>query len=163
MEEKIEIKRPIDQLVIGHIPNWILFAGNVVVLFVLAALFVISSKMTFPVVLQGSVTITEKQIYVTIPFSRSNVIKEGQEVVLRINEYPYADYGIVQGKVGRLSQADRRQNIFLVPVELWEQKNKLQRVDLIEGMGGSGEIVIDRISILKKILYSRINRKNLDL
>lgn len=159
MEEKIEIKRPIDQLVIGHIPNWILFAGNVVVLFVLAALFVISSKMTFPVVLQGSVTITEKQIYVTIPFSRSNVIKEGQEVVLRINEYPYADYGIVQGKVGRLSQADRRQNIFLVPVELWEQKNKLQRVDLIEGMGGSGEIVIDRISILKKILYSRINRK----
>lgn len=159
MEEKIEIKRPIDQLVIGHIPNWILFAGNVVVLFVLAALFVLSSKMTFPVVLQGSVTITEKQIYVTIPFSRSNVIKEGQEVVLRINEYPYADYGIVQGKVGRLSQADRRQNIFLVPVELWEQKNKLQRVDLIEGMGGSGEIVIDRISILKKILYSRINRK----
>lgn len=159
MEEKIEIKRPIDQLVIGHIPNWILFAGNVVVLFVLAALFVISSKMTFPVVLQGSVTITEKQIYVTIPFSRSNVIKEGQEVVLRINEYPYADYGIVQGKVGRLSQADRRQNIFLVPVELWEQKNKLQRADLIEGMGGSGEIVIDRISILKKILYSRINRK----
>lgn len=159
MEEKIEIKRPIDQLVIGHIPNWILFAGNVVVLFVLAALFVISSKMTFPVVLQGSVTITEKQIYVTIPFSRSNVIKEGQEVVLRINEYPYADYGIVQGKVGRLSQADRRQNIFLVPVELREQKNKLQRADLIEGMGGSGEIVIDRISILKKILYSRINRK----
>ena len=159
MEEKIEIKRPIDQLVIGHIPNWILFAGNVVVLFVLAALFVISSRMTFPVVLQGSVTITEKQIYVTIPFSRSNVIKEGQEVVLRINEYPYADYGIVQGKVGRLSQADRRQNIFLVPVELWEQKNKLQRADLIEGMGGSGEIVIDRISILKKILYSRINRK----
>lgn len=159
MEEKIEIKRPIDQLVIGHIPNWILFAGNVVVLFVLAALFVISSKMTFPVVLQGSVTITEKQIYVTIPFSRSNVIKEGQEVVLRINEYPYADYGIVQGKVGRLSQADRRRNIFLVPVELREQKNKLQRADLIEGMGGSGEIVIDRISILKKILYSRINRK----
>lgn len=159
MEEKIEIKRPIDQLVIGHIPNWILFAGNVVVLFVLVTLFVISSKMTFPVVLQGSVTITEKQIYVTIPFSRSNVIKEGQEVVLRINEYPYADYGIVQGKVGRLSQADCRRNIFLVPVELWEQKNKLQRADLIEGMGGSGEIVIDRISILKKILYSRINRK----
>lgn len=153
--DKIEIRRPIDQMIIGHIPVWLLFAGNAFILLALSLLLFISFKMTYPEVVTGSVIISGRQIYVKVAPVRRNAIKEGQEVMLRINEYPYAEYGVIQGNVSADPDSLFPGGGLLVPIMPCEEKNKISNADLIEGMSGSGEIIIGRKPIIYKIIRTK--------
>ena len=153
--DKIEIRRPIDQMIIGHIPVWLLFAGNAFILLALSLLLFISFKMTYPEVVTGSVIISGRQIYVKVAPVRRNAIKEGQEVMLRINEYPYAEYGVIQGNVSADPDSLLPGGGLLVPIMPCEEKNKISNADLIEGMSGSGEIIIGRKPIIYKIIRTK--------
>lgn len=154
-KDEIEIRRPIDQLVIGHIPVWLLFAGNALILAVLVLLLFISFKMTFPEVVSGSVVVSGNRVYVKVPPARKDVIREGQEVVMRINEYPYVEYGVVQGRVSAEPDSLVPAGALMVPVVPCEEKNKVRNADLIEGMSGSGEIIIGQKPIIYRIIRTK--------
>lgn len=156
-KDKIEIRRPVEHLVIGHIPVWLLFAGNALILSVLALLLFISFRMTFPEVVSGNVVIAGKEIYVKVPPARKATVREGQDVMLKINEYPYAEFGVVQGHV--CGMTDSSDGALMVQVQPDETKNRVRNSDLIDGMSGAGEIIVGRTPIIYKIIRTKTGNR----
>jgi hypothetical protein len=70
------------------------------------------------------------------------LIKEGQEINLRMDDYPYMDYGIVQGKISSLSGIRHIDNSAYIPVALSDERNAVKQQDLLSGMKGDGDIVL---------------------
>jgi hypothetical protein len=152
MSDEIEIRKQGNQYVIGRIPSRIIRWGNVVILAICMLLLYMSFNLTFPVVVNGRVEITNDSIYLVVPRIKQNLIKEGQEINLRMDDYPYMDYGIVQGKISSLSGIRHIDNSAYIPVALSDERNAVKRQDLLSGMKGDGDIVVDKIPIIYRIV-----------
>jgi hypothetical protein len=74
------------------------------------------------------------------------------EINLRMDDYPYMDYGILQGRISSLSEIKHAGNSILVPISLLDELNAIKRTDLIPGMKGSGDIIVDKTPVIYRIL-----------
>jgi hypothetical protein len=150
MSAKIELRKKDNQLIIGRIPSWIAQWGNLVILGIFLLLLYISFHLTFPVIVQGQIQVSNKQVYIVVPALKQELIRAGQAISLYVDDYPYMETGILQGKVSG-EKLPQGQAIW-ISVSLSDEKNQIKRSDLIPGMNGRGEIIIDRIPIIYKIL-----------
>lgn len=86
-------------------------------------------------------------------FNESDVIelKEGQKVNVKLNAYPYSDYGTIDGKISFISNVatanDELINTYSVEVEFDEDWQKKLKV----GMKGSAEVVIGKRRIIEYV------------
>ena len=90
---------------------------------------------------------------IDLPIKGSGKVKEGQEVNIKFDNYPYLEYGLVKGKIKTIS---------LVP----EEDHYFVEVDLINGlvtfygkelefnqeMPGDAEIITEKLSLLSRIM-----------
>jgi HlyD family type I secretion membrane fusion protein len=94
------------------------------------------------------------QAEVTVPQTGLARIRSGQGVKLLYDAFPYQRYGVRFGNVQWVSAAgvaeQNRDAVFPVRVELKEQSIKIKGRDreLIPGMRGTAQIVVDRRSLL---------------
>jgi multidrug efflux pump subunit AcrA (membrane-fusion protein) len=94
------------------------------------------------------------QAEVTVPQTGLGRIRRGQGVRLLYDAFPYQHYGVRFGNVDWVSAAGivegNKDAVFPVRVELKEQfiKIKDEHRNLIPGMYGTAEIVVDRRSLL---------------
>jgi hypothetical protein len=154
MSDNIELRSTSNQAVIGRVPSWLAKWGNWVILFVFILLLFISFHFTFPVIVQGQVEISGDTLYIVIPQIKQNQINEGQDVSLRMDDYPYMEYGILQGKITTNSLI-RKENRIYIPVILFDERNTIKRVDLLSGMHGSGEIVVEKLPLFYRIIKTK--------
>jgi hypothetical protein len=152
MSNKIEIRKQKNQFVIGRIPSWIIRWGNAVILSICMILLYMSFNLKFPVTVSGQVEITNDSIYIIIPRIKQDLIREGQEINLRMDDYPYMDYGILRGKISSLSNIKHKNNLIRVPAFLFNDLNRIKRQDLIPGMHGVGDIIVDKTPVIYRIL-----------
>jgi hypothetical protein len=152
MANEIEIRKQGNQFVIGRIPSQIVRWGNIVILAICMLLLYMSFNLKFPVIVSGQIEITNDSIYIVIPRIKQILIKENQTINLRMDDYPYMDNGILQGEIFSLSNIKYIDNSVRVPVLLMDELNAIKRTDLIPGMKGSGDIVVDKIPVIYRIL-----------
>ncbi|WP_422090371.1 hypothetical protein [Tenacibaculum ovolyticum] len=104
------------------------------------------------------VTPKEKRFYATlnIPFIGAGKVEEGQRVVLKLNDYPYREYGILEGVLKELSPV-AGENYYLGKVEINEGKTSSygKNIKVKENMSGLAEIITNDRSILGR-LFERI-------
>jgi hypothetical protein len=62
------------------------------------------------------------------------------------------DYGIVQRKISSLSGIRHIDNSAYISVALSDERNAVKRSDLLSGMKGDGDIVVDKIPIIHRIV-----------
>lgn len=104
------------------------------------------------------VTPKEKSYYATvnIPFIGAGKIEVGQRVVLKLNDYPYREYGILEGILHDFSPV-AGENYYLGKVVI--SKNQIssygRTIKIKENMSGIGEIITNDRSILGR-LFERI-------
>ncbi|MDR0559655.1 MAG: hypothetical protein LBG92_05760 [Prevotellaceae bacterium] len=155
MSNEIELRKSENKFIIGKVPSWIARWGNLVILAVCLFLLYLSFNFTFPVVIQGKIHVSNDNVYIIIPRIKQNMIKSGQSAGLRMDDYPYMDYGIFQGKVAPLENIISEKNSIYVPIDVFDEKNAVNRSDLIQNMTGTGDIVIDRIPVIYRILKTK--------
>jgi HlyD family secretion protein len=115
-------------------------------------LLYMSFNLKFPVTVSGQVEITNDSIYIVIPGIKHDLVREGQEINLRMDDYPYMDYGILRGKISSLSDIEYKDNSIRASAFLLNDLNRIKRQDLIPGMHGVGDIIVDRTPIIYRIL-----------
>jgi hypothetical protein len=152
MSNEIEIRKQKNQFVIGRIPSWIVRWGNVVVLAICLLLVYLSFSLKFPLIVNCQVSIADDVVYVVVPAVKQDLIKEGMAINLRMDDYPYMDYGILQARISSLSETKRAGNAILIPALLFDELNAVKRRDLISGMKGSGDIIVDKTPVIYRIL-----------
>jgi multidrug efflux pump subunit AcrA (membrane-fusion protein) len=104
-----------------------------------------------------SVVPLEKQEMIaklTLPVQNSGKLKVNQKVNIKLNNYPYQEFGIVNGNVKSISILPK-DNTYAVEVSL---PNKLQTsyhkdLDYKEEMEGTAEIITQELSVLDRIFY----------
>jgi hypothetical protein len=155
MSNEIEIRKQKNQFVIGRIPSWIVRWGNVVILAICSLLLYLSFSLKFPVIVNCQVDISGDGVYVVVPELKQDLLKEGMEINLRMDDYPYMDYGILQARISSLSDIKHAGNSILIPVLLLDEFNTIKRNDLIPGMKGSGDIIVDKTPVIYRILRTK--------
>jgi len=104
------------------------------------------------------ITPKDKDFYATIsiPFRGAGKVEEGQRVVLKLNDYPYREYGILEGILKDFSPV-AGEDYYLGKVEI--NKNNIssygKKIRIKENMSGIGEIITNDRSILGR-LFERI-------
>ena len=100
--------------------------------------------------------IPRKQKYtvvVKLPVSKAGKVKKGQQVVIKLNELPFEEFGVLNGTVQDITEAPLG-NYLYVNIILNNSlnkglNNKIQQIPIITG---SAEIVTNNSSILARIL-----------
>ncbi|HJY65011.1 MAG TPA: HlyD family efflux transporter periplasmic adaptor subunit [Ignavibacteria bacterium] len=94
---------------------------------------------------------------IKIPVSGSGKVQAGQRVLIRLDNYPFTEYGMIEGKIISIS---------LIPVSSGQSMFYTAEVELIKGlttnyrielpfnqeMKGTGEIITRRLSLFKRLI-----------
>lgn len=89
-----------------------------------------------------------------LPLQNSGKLKTGQSVNIKLNNYPYQEYGMLKGVVRNISVIPQKQN-YSVEVALPEQLTTTykKKLEYKEEMQGSAEIVTEELTLFNRIFY----------
>lgn len=89
-----------------------------------------------------------------VPQYNMGKIQTGQEVLIKLNSYPYEEYGIIHGKIDHITDIPVKDSVFYARVNIGAAGlSKLKRpVHLKNGMTASAEIITENASLLTRLL-----------
>lgn len=93
---------------------------------------------------------------VTIPQYNMGKVQQGQEVLVKLNSYPFEEFGILRGNVQQVSHVATQDSIFLSKVTL-DPGTLKQNIQLKTGLLGTAEIITEDASLLSR-LYRNITK-----
>lgn len=89
-----------------------------------------------------------------LPISGSGKVKVGQAVNIRLANYPFEEFGLLQGYVTSISQIPNEQKYYLIislPEKLITTQNKT--LDFKQQLTGTTEIITEDLRLLERFLY----------
>jgi multidrug resistance efflux pump len=88
-----------------------------------------------------------------LPLRGAGKVKPGQKVIVRIDKYPFMEYGSLQGKVESISLVSD-QDFYSVEVSFPDGMKTIYNRELVfsQGMTGIAEIITEEISLLVRIV-----------
>lgn len=91
----------------------------------------------------------------TIPQSNFGKVKTGQEVLLKFNAYPDAEFGSVVGKVEFISQVPTDSGyIAKISLPYGLTTNYKKQIQYRDGLTANGEIVTENMRLLERFYYN---------
>jgi len=111
--------------------------------------------VVFTIVPMRDAKITGK-IY--LPLAGAGKVKVGQKVNIKLDNYPYMEFGMVQVKVGSISMIPtviNENKVYIIGVEFPNRLKTNYGIDLMftEEMQGVAEIITKDLSLLQRILF----------
>ncbi len=92
---------------------------------------------------------------VLIPITNSGKLKQGQNVLIKIENYPYQEWGKLRGTISSISSIPKEDTMqYTAIVELDSLVTTYNRtLDFKQKMKGQAEIIVDEISLFERLLY----------
>ena len=87
---------------------------------------------------------------ILIPQSKSSKVKVGQEVLIKVQSYPYQEYGYLRGRIDYISDIPIRDSVFFSKVIL-NRNEKDSVIKLKPGILADADIITENQSIIKRI------------
>ncbi|WP_447768128.1 HlyD family secretion protein [Sphingobacterium faecium] len=87
---------------------------------------------------------------ILIPQSKSSKVKVGQEVLIKVQSYPYQEYGYLRGSIDYISDIPIRDSVFFSKVIL-NRNEKDSVIKLKPGILADADIITEDQSIIKRI------------
>jgi multidrug resistance efflux pump len=113
--------------------------------------YVKSDDEVFVVVPEGNSEIIGRMI---MPIRNSGKVVKGQRVNVRIDSYPFQQYGALIGIVESISLVPR-DNMYAITVKFADGLNTTykKRLPMMQEMGGSADIITEDLRMLERIFY----------
>ncbi|WP_433863972.1 HlyD family secretion protein [Sphingobacterium thalpophilum] len=87
---------------------------------------------------------------ILIPQNKSSKVKVGQEVLIKVQSYPYQEYGYLRGRIDYISDIPIRDSVFFSKVSL-SRNEKDSVIKLKPGILADADIITENQSIIKRI------------
>lgn len=89
------------------------------------------------------------------PIQNSGKIKKGQKVIIRLENFPDQEFGMLTGVVKNISLLPNKEGFFAVDVELPEKliTNYNKEIVFTQEMKGVGEIVTEDLRLIERFFY----------
>lgn len=90
-----------------------------------------------------------------VPALNSGKIKENQDVVIRLANYPDREFGIIKGKLSTISLIPNREGILLLDAKLVDglQTSHKKPINFQQEMRGTADIVTEDLRLIERLLY----------
>lgn len=90
---------------------------------------------------------------IMIPMRGSGKVREGQDVNIQLEGYPYLEYGMVQGRIRSRSLVPQ-DNLYVLDVELPGGLSTFygKRLDFSQNMSGRAEIITEDMRLIERII-----------
>ncbi|WP_196891518.1 HlyD family secretion protein [Aureivirga marina] len=101
----------------------------------------------------------EKSVYITkikIPRRNSGKIKIGQKVILKLDNFPYNEYGMLIGNVQSISKIPDNEGNYHIDVVIANDKlitNYKKEIPFQQEMKGTAEIITDDLRLFERVFY----------
>jgi len=88
-----------------------------------------------------------------IPQDNMGKIKAGQQVLIKLNAYPFAEYGMVRGKITYITEVPSKGNLFIAKVDFNTKTSPdlKKPVNLIQGMAAEADIITQDETFLQRL------------
>lgn len=92
---------------------------------------------------------------VKAPLLNSGKIQIGQKVNIKLENYPEAEFGIIRGKVEKISLTANKDDFYIIDVSLPESliTSYGKEISFKQEMRGTAEIITDDLRLLERVLY----------
>jgi len=96
---------------------------------------------------------------VDLPQAGSAAVEDGQEVIIKIDNYPFFEFGAIIGKVKSKSEFPQDNNTYKVEVDLTNGllTNKGKEIEFRQGMQGTAEIKTKEKRIISRLFENVFN------
>jgi multidrug efflux pump subunit AcrA (membrane-fusion protein) len=102
---------------------------------------------------------------VKLPLQRSGKVKVGLKVIIKLDNYPYREYGVLFGSVKSISLVPS-ENTYMLEVSLSKglESNYHKKLDFTQEMQGTAEIVTEDMRLIERLIQpvKYILKKNLN-
>lgn len=101
----------------------------------------------------------EIKAFLKVDNFKSGKIKLGQRVNIFLENYPFAEYGILVGEIIRISQVPDKDNKILISIRLPNGLNTTynKQLEYSYNMKGKADIITEDISILERVFFKLKN------
>lgn len=91
---------------------------------------------------------------IELPMAKSGKVKVGQEVHIRLDNYPYMEYGLLKGSVSHFSPVSNKE-IYRVDVSLPDGLTGSYSKELpyLQGMSGLADIITEKQTVLQRLFF----------
>jgi HlyD family secretion protein len=91
---------------------------------------------------------------IKIPMTGSGKVKEGQDVNIQLESYPYLEYGMVRGIIRSRSLVPQ-DNLYVLDVELPDGLSTFygKKLDFSQNMSGRAEIITEDMRLIDRLVY----------
>jgi len=93
---------------------------------------------------------------VTLPVRNSGKVKKGQKVIIKLENYPAEEWGSLEGSIESISEVPKQgeQNQYTVYIGVKSLKTSYDKqIRFKQEMQGTGEIILEELSILQRVFY----------
>lgn len=93
---------------------------------------------------------------VSLPVRNSGKVKEGQDVIIKLDNYPFEEWGSLKGKIQSISEVPQQgeQTFYTLYIDLEGLDTSFGKtIAFRQEMQGTAEIVVEELSILERIFY----------
>jgi len=93
---------------------------------------------------------------VTLPIRNSGKVKKGQKVIVKLDNYPFEEWGSLNGSIKSISEVPKQHEdaFYTLYIEISDLKTSFNKtIQFKQEMQGNAEIVIEELSVLERIFY----------
>lgn len=89
------------------------------------------------------------------PIQNSGKIKIGQEVNIRLDNYPSEEYGVLKGEVAHISTLPSQEGFYLVDVQLPDElvTSYQRKINFKPDLSGTGEIITKDLRLIERFFH----------
>lgn len=91
-----------------------------------------------------------------VPVKNAGKIRKGQEVYLKLDNYPYTDWGVVKARVNSISEVPSREIIpsYVIYLDVENLTTSYgKKLVLTQELIGTAEILLDKVTLMDRIFY----------
>jgi len=95
-----------------------------------------------------------------IPMQRSGKVRVNQEIMLKLSNYPYMEYGVIFGKIKSISLVPYKEN-YIAEIEIPSLiTNFHYAIPFNQQMEGTAGIIVKNVSLFKRLMQPVISSIN---
>jgi multidrug resistance efflux pump len=100
---------------------------------------------------------------VSMPLNNSGKVKDGNKVLIRLQNYPYREFGVLVGTVKSIALIPKN-NAYAIEVELHNSLKTTfnKTLEFRQEMQGSAEIITEDLRLIERLFYQVLSLMNLE-
>ena len=93
---------------------------------------------------------------VTLPIRNSGKVKAGQKVIIKLDNYPFEEWGSLIGEIENISEVPKQgeETFYTLYIGVRELTTSFGKtITFKQEMQGTAEIVVEELTVLQRIFY----------